>query len=286
MSQRCNSVNAVKDVGVKDGVTLKLKLDKSTMKPSSSQPVGSSHIGADRSSELNHRAFLSALPGFGVAFGNMGNQQGTTRVNPVLTTKPQRNSTGAIPWHVGRGRHHQTMGRSYIPTLSDTACHTDGPVMTPQLEVTENQQTKRGVSSSQKHELDENHEKSEAKKARAETDVPGSMEEMNIKDILLSNAKVLANIQSRMEELNTMSKMMDSRVAKLEAGREEDKETINGLVEHCAENRESLNFLHEMLTDSNAKITEQEKTTGEKLLTVQQNHSNLLDTVQKVSQDV
>ena len=156
MSQGYNSVNAMKNVGVNEGVTLKLKLDKNTMKSSSSQPVESSHIGADRSSELNHQASLSALPRFGVAFGNMGNQQGTTRVNPVLTAKPQWNSTGATPQHVGHGGHHHTMGRSYIPTLSNTACHTDGPAMTPQSEFTENQQAKKGVSSSLKCELDEN----------------------------------------------------------------------------------------------------------------------------------
>ena len=104
---------------------------------------------------------------------------------------------------------------------------------------------------------------------------------INLGDIIVENAKMMCGIQSKLVELSETSKLMESRWKKFESEREEDREILNSLHEHCIENRNNINFLHEMIEETNGKIVEENSKLDAKLDQAAANHANLVETVHK-----
>ena len=102
---------------------------------------------------------------------------------------------------------------------------------------------------------------------------------INIGELLLENSKVLRNIQSKVTELNDLSRTMEARLNALESDRRSDKETLDCVQEQCSENRDSINFLHGVINDSSERMGMMTTDLEAKLMMANSNHANLVETV-------
>ena len=116
-------------------------------------------------------------------------------------------------------------------------------------------------------------------------DTAGKDNDFDIKTVLLKNSRMLCNIQTQVTELNATSKRLEERMQKLENERSEDRDNIMALQEHCCENRESINFLHDTIKDTQEMVKNRDSLTDDKLTVINTNHSNLLENVQKLTKE-
>ena len=123
------------------------------------------------------------------------------------------------------------------------------------------------------------------KMAKCENHTGEKGKPIDLGELLLENSWVLQNIQTKVAELSEITKSVEERLRKIEEDRASDRELINDLHEHCHDNRVSINFLHGVITDTNSNLESAKKGLDGKLDLVTANHSNLVDTVQKLSRD-
>ena len=78
---------------------------------------------------------------------------------------------------------------------------------------------------------------------------------------------------------------MEMRIQGLESQRKNDKETLDCIQEQCVDNRQSIEFLHDSIKDAVSKSGMIEVNFGKMISTMNTNHSNLVETMQKLSKE-
>ena len=288
-----NSVNSVK-------IDVKMNPMEEEINKGGQDGDVTNHQG--QNNRKNRRNSMLPLPNFQTAFGNMGGQFCASELKRGHGLSQQ---TGRGRGSNNRGAHHQGLTRNSLTKLKLgeapglSLSQGDVPLIqmksaeTETVERTDIIQTAAETSGIPGHETVVVNPERKRERVESRTDeeklnktpkIP-KVDEKSLGTMLKENAMVLMQIEKKMTELGDSSKSMEAKLQKMENDRERDLELINSLHEACGDNRASINFLHEMIVDSNGLITKNDKCMEEKLVSINENHTNLVETVQKIAKD-